>query len=228
MDLTRGATAAVACVAAAWLCAGCGADTPLEYSDDALILPATLQEALPLAQAQARAVSKDAYLTRMGGGYTVMDSTGRSANQTFVFHARVGPSSARRITVHLIHGSPWVYDLSIPSADLPPRFHDADLVLDSDGVVERVRQLAGGYVIRPAEAYAARLSVIPSWPEPTSVGQSADRVAWRVDVLVLQSVSADGPPVYFSAARFYFDPGTADLLGDPVIPETGAELYPFP
>lgn len=225
MDLKRPLLATLLALALA----GCGEDTPFEVGDDALVLPSTLQEALPLATARARAVADGAYLTRMGGGFSVMDATGRGSSQSFLFHARVGPQSYRRITVHLVHGSPWVQDAVVAAPDVPGPFDPQELVLDSDGVVQRTVQLLPGYpAVAPAEAFSARLSSVPAWPEPSSVGQIGTAVAWRVDVLVLQEIpGSEGPPVYFSAARFYFDPETAELLGDPVIPEQ-PELYPFP
>lgn len=222
MDLSPRAllAPAIAC-----LLAGCAAETPLEYGRDALLLPATLQETLPLARARAQEVASGAYVTRLGGGFSVMDATGRGPSHTFVFHARVAPQTFRRITVHVIHGSPWVDDVPVSPADAPAPFDEAELTLDSDGVVERTVQLAPSYGVAPGDAYAARLSAVPSFPEPP--GGVGDVVAWRVDVLVLLP-SGDGPPVYFSAARFYFDPETAELLDDPVIPGTGPELYPWP
>ncbi len=223
MDLTpRFRTIALA---VGLLLGGCAEETPLEYGHDALLLPATLQDALPLALAQARQVAPGAYVTRLGGGFSVMDAAGRGSSHSFVFHARVAPQTFRRITVHLVHGSPWVSDVPVPPPDAPAPFEPEELVLDSDSVVERTVQLAPSYGVLPADAYAARLSAVPAYPEPP--GAAASLVAWRVDVLVLRE-AGDGPPVYFSAARFYFDPGTAELLDDPVIPATGPELYPYP
>ncbi len=222
MDLTPRAPAAA--LAALILLGGCAEETPLEYGRDALLLPATLGEALPLALAQAREVAAGAYVTRLGGGFSVMDAAGRSSSHTFVFHARVASQTFRRITVHLIHGSPWVSDVPVPPPDAPAPFEPEELTLDSDGVVARTVQLAPSYGVGPGDAYAARLSAVPAFPEPPGSG---GLVAWRVDVLVLQE-AGDGPPVYFSAARFYFDSVTAELLDDPVIPANGPELYPYP
>jgi hypothetical protein len=220
MDLTRRPAALLAGVLLALQ--GCASDAPFEYGEDALLLPATLGDALPLAEAQARAEYPNAYLTRMGGGFTVEDEQGRSHNHSFIFHARVGPSRYQ-IDVHLIHGSPWVQTRT--ETDPPPPFAEADLVLDSDGVVTRAIQLAPLNGVPLTGVYSARLSTTPAWPEPENVNDPGDRIAWRVDFLVLQPSGAT--TVYFSTARFYFDPRTGDLLGSPVVP-SDPELYPFP
>ncbi len=221
MDLTR--RFALAAAFASTALSGCGSDSPLEYGADALILPATLGEALPLALSEARAEEEGAYVTRLGGGFTVMDEGGRGPNHTFIFHARAGRGVLRRITVHLFHGSPWVDVVTVPEAPAP--FDSTELVLDSDDVVERAIQLAPQHGIALTPAFAARLSAVPVWPEPENATDVSTNVAWRVDFLVLQPLG--NTSVYFSAARFYFDPTDAELLGPPEEPAT-PELYPFP
>ena len=199
---------------------GCSSDTPFSYSDAAQQFPTTLDEALPLATDLARAQNGGAYVTRMGGGFTVMDDHGRAWSHSFLFAAREG-RILRKITVHLIHGSPWVTAENVP--EIPRPFADSTLALDSDDVVERAIQLAPQYGVSLTGDYAARLSSVPSFPEPGS--QTDAVVAWRVDFLTLQPIS--GSTVYFSAARFYFDPVNGDSLGV-VIPPPPGELYPYP
>lgn len=224
MDLTTfGARMRSTVAAALWalVAAGCGSDSPFEYSDQALLLPATLEDALPLATSQARARSEGAYVTRMGGGFSVMDAQGRAWNHSFIFHAREG-RVLRKITVHLIHGSPWVTDENVP--DIPRPFADSTLALDSGDVVERAVQLAPSHGLALPSEFAARLSTSPVWPEPTNPPPPNPVVAWRVDFLTLQPIS--GSLVYFSSARFYFNPVTGDELGTVIL--TAPELYPFP
>jgi hypothetical protein len=222
MDLrTTGRRALALGAACGALALGGCSDTPFEYSDDAMRLPSTLKDALPLATSAARARAPGAFVTRMGGGFTVMDDRGRASDHSFVFHAREGQAKIK-ITVHLIHGSPWVQDEIVP--DIPRPFADSTLALDSDGVVERAVQLAPSHGVDVPERFAARLSTTPSWPEPHDVTQTGDVIAWRVDFLVLQPIG--GSTVYFSAARFYFDPVTGEELGVVVPPQP--ELYPFP
>jgi hypothetical protein len=223
MDLIRRLAPRFAALVVSLVLVGCGSDDPIEYGDDALLLPATLGEALPLATSEARAREEGAYLTRLGGGFTVLDEGGQGANHTFVFHTRATRGVLRRITVHLFHGSPWVDVVTVPEA--PPPFDAAELSLDSDAVVERAIQLAPIYAVALAPAYSARLSTVPSWPEPESVTDVGTDVAWRVDFLVLQPIG--NTTVYFSSARFYFDPESGDLLGPPEHPAS-PELYPFP
>jgi hypothetical protein len=200
---------------------GCGSDTPFSYSEDALALPGTIFDALPLATAQARAESPGAYVARMGGGFTVMDDQGRAWNHSFLFYAHEG-RILRKITVHLIHGSPWVMAETVP--EVPRPFADSTLALDSDSVVKRAVQLAPSHGLTLPSHYAARLSTVPAWPEPQDASQTGDVIAWRVDFLTLQPIS--GSTVYFSAARFYFDPVTGEELG--VVISNPPELYPFP
>jgi hypothetical protein len=217
------ARALLAPAVAALLGGACASETPVEYGSDPILLPATLGDALPLAEDLARDLAERPYVTRLGGGLAVMDSEGRAWNHSFVFHAREGPSILRKITVHLVHGIPWVDVVTV--SDAPPPFPPALLGLDSDGVVARAIQLAPQYGLDLPAAYAARLSVVPAWPEPETVDDQAEEVAWRVDFLKLTPI--EGTSVWFSTARFYFDPVTAEPFDDPVIPEA-AELYPFP
>jgi hypothetical protein len=223
VDLMRaarfGPLPALCCIFAA----GCASDAPLEYGEDALILPATVLEALPLALAEAQAEEPNAYVTRLGGGFTVLDEAGRGSNHSFLFHARAARGVLRRVTVHLVHGSPWVDVVTVP--DAPPPFDPAELTIDSDAVIERAIQLAPQYGIALTPAYGARLSAIASWPEPENASDPGSEIAWRVDFLVLQPLG--NTSVYFSTARFYFHPTDADLLGPPEHPP-GPELYPFP
>ncbi|MFN8179352.1 MAG: hypothetical protein U0167_15585 [bacterium] len=221
--LSRGALAG----ALGLLAAGCG-DTPFEYSRDALRLPATLKEALPLATLEAQRENPSAFVARLGGGLAVMDDHGRSFDHTFIFYAH-DHNILRKITVDLIHGTPWLKAETVPLADGHPFVHpDTDLSLDSDSVVERAIQLAPQYGVDLAPHYAARLSSVPAFPEPHDVTEIGDVIAWRVDFLVIGT----GSTAYFSYARFYFDPATGDLLHatgaqNPVKPPQ-AELYPFP
>jgi hypothetical protein len=231
MDLTRGAAARVFALGFVFpVLAGCS-DDPASYSGDAMLLPATLFEALPLATKISRDWNGDAFPTRLGGRFTVMDAQGRALNHSFEFHARFG-LQWRRLTVDLISGVPWTQDT--PAGEPPPTFRSLG-DLDSDSVVGIAIALAGQLntddpgSIPPATHYAARLLSVAVWPEPTSTVDPADSVAWRVDFLELDELSNDDPtPVWWSLARFYVDPDDGQFLGDPVLPATGRELYPFP
>jgi len=206
----------------ALVAAGCGSDTPFEFTQDAMKLPATLDEALPLATRVAQSANATAFVTRLGGGVTVMDEHGRAWDHSFIFHAHQS-TIVRKITVNLIHGTPWVKVETVPPGPHPFVNPETDLSIDSDDVVERAVQLAPLYGVNLAAHYSARLSSVPAFPEPHDVTQIGDVIAWRVDFLTLVA----GSTAYFSYARFYFDTATADLLGSPVIPAQ-PELYPFP
>jgi hypothetical protein len=211
--------------------AGCGSEDPTSFSGDAMLLPATLFEALPLAAQIARDWNEAAFATSLGGGYTVMDPEGRALNHSFEFHARFG-LQWRRLCVDLINGTPWTLESTVPSP--PPSFRTLD-VFDSDAAVGFAIDMAelinadDPGAIPSAQWFAARLRSEAVWPEPVSVAIPADSVAWRVDFLQLDAFSStDSTPVWWSLARMYIDPDDALFLGDPVIPPTGRELYPFP
>lgn len=234
MDLTRAARGIAVGVVAASVAvvAGCDGGNPASFSPDALVLPASLKEALPLADAIARKWNPDAYLAGLGGDYSVADSTGRSVNQSFVYYARFGPYTVRKLTVELINGAPWTQDDIVGT---PPRpFPDRDFI-DSDEAIRLSIQLAEQKFVPTAQAYAARLLCIPVYPEP-GCAQMPTALAWRVDFLELDD-GPQGTPVWWSLARFYLDPwpdsaGTAqflDIQKMPILPncgQTSREIYP--
>jgi hypothetical protein len=233
VDLTGAARSAALVLFGAGVSAtgGCSSEDPASFSEDALLLPATLFEALPLATDIARDWNGSAFVTSLGGGYTVMDAEGRALNHSFEFHGRFG-LQWRRLTVDLVNGVPWTLDSVVPAP--PPAFRTLD-VFDSDVAVafaiswaELINADDPG-TIPDAQYFAARLLSDAVWPEPTSVTVPADSVAWRVDFLQLDAFSStDSTPVWWSLARMYIDPDDAKFLGSPVIPPSGRELYPFP
>jgi hypothetical protein len=223
MDLTRAlrAVAAGTLLAAA---AGCSDGNPASFSDTAVRLPATLKEALPLADTIAREWNPNAFVAALGGGFTVGDEEGRSRNHSFVYYARFGPTSLRKLTIDFINATPWTLETIVGSAPFP--FRDRAF-LDSDDVVGVCRDLAdllnqNGTVIPAAEAYAPRLLSVAVWPEP-GPQTTPDTVAWRVDFLILTE-GPQGAPVWYSVARFYVDPWDGQFLGSPVVP-VQPELY---
>jgi hypothetical protein len=228
MDVTRRAFAALAGLALLAAGAGCSSDSPAGLTDDAMPLPATLFEAMTLAQAEARRWSENAQVARIGGGFTVMDAEGRARDHTFVWFARDG-QIRRRLDQHLFSGVPWQIDQRVSEPD-PPL--DLSLYLDSDvmvpaaiNVAEEINAQAMTDSIPITESFSARLSSRPAWPEPVG-GVSADSVAWRVDFLELAPSPTNGTLVWWSTARFYFDPRTGELY-EAVVPNQ-RELYPLP
>lgn len=232
MDLTARArhVAAGLGLTAALCTAGCG-DDPASYSNDALLLPATVTEAYRFADALAHEWSPSAFVTSMGGSFAVMDSLGRARNHSFVFHARDG-QIYRRLTIHLIEGTPWMQDMIVPEP--PPPFVQVESLIDSDvaiGLALNLAQLVNeahpDSIPIPVE-FAARLQSVPVYPEPGTDPDPNTEVAWRVDFLELDVLESSNSLVYWSTARFYFDPYSGTLFGQPVLPPTGRELYPFP
>jgi len=207
--------ARLAAVAAALLVGGCSSsDTPFELDDDALGLPATLKEAHALASRLARETSDRAYVTELGGKFTIMDRDGRARNHSFVFHAVDGQLVFRRIEVDLIGGSPWI--LAETVGPPPPAFPDLEAIGDSDDAIAAA--LGRAELINAAnpdsipipEIFAARIRSSPQWPENSSNSTEEPQVAWRVDFLeqMPPPSGATGVVVPWSTARFYF---TVDL-----------------
>jgi hypothetical protein len=230
MDLTRGASG-IATILAALAMGACSSE---DYSigDDGVVLPASLLEAYPIAQATARAWSNDVFVLSAGGGFAVMNEAGLARDHSYQFHSR---RRLQTLTVHLIGGIPWTQEISDPVPPGPPIFVDfvpyVEL-LDSDDVVpqaveEAIRiNAAFPDSIPAATHYAARLLSIAVWPEAESVNDPTPNTqAWRVDFLVLQPFG--GSTTYFSNARYYIHPRNGLFLGAPVVPSQ-PELYPFP
>ena len=209
--------------------AGCVSESPYSLSDEGMPLPATVLEALPLATFEAVRWSENAQVTSMGGGFTVLDSEGRGRNHTFAFHARDG-RIRRRLDMHLFGGIPYQFDTQIQGPPPPldiPQYVDSDVaVAAAIDIALEINAVTPDSIPPVPESFAARLSSRPAWPEPQSVDQQADSVAWRVDFLLLQVFSGSGAEVWWSTARFYLDPRTGELYGT-VVPDQ-PELYPFP
>lgn len=207
------------------LVAGC--DKEFEFSNDAMILPATLFDGLPLANEMARQWSENAHLVRMGGGFAVMDRHGAAVNHTYEYQARFGFTS-RKLTVNLIAGMPWTNDVTISSID--PPFVDFEMFVDSDAVVAAAVQRADAInaqhpdSIPVPEIFAARLSTLPAWPERRD--GVPEFLAWRVDFLEEDIFEGTQSLVYWSTARFYFLPTDEDSLLGYTIPLAGREVYP--
>ena len=72
----------------------------------AILLPATLKEAMVLADRVAGEWSEGAYVTELGGGFTIMDANGGSTNHSFVYHARDG-AIRRVMNLHILGGIVW-------------------------------------------------------------------------------------------------------------------------
>jgi hypothetical protein len=214
----------------------CGEDPPTSFSDDAVTLPATILEMYPLAARLAGDWNENAFPSRLGGGFTVLDADGRGRNHSFEFHARFG-TQTRRLTVHFFNGVPWLQDT--PAGSPPVPFTGVDF-LDSDATVGVCRDLADALndvapgSIPAASAYAARLISANVYPEPRNASDTPTERAWRVDFLEEAprdpSPGGDPTPVWWSLARFYIGLEDGQFLGDPVLPatDTGRELYPFP
>ena len=235
MDLmsapARRARARASLVLLALAGSACSDGNPASYSADALLLPATALEAYRFADALARDWDENAFVTTMGGSFAVMDSLGRARNHSFVFHAR-DSAVHRRLTIHLIGGTPWLQDVIVPEP--PPRFVQIESLIDSNAAIALAINLAlhanettPDSIPVPVE-FAARLLSTPVFPEQGTDPEPNTEVAWRVDFLVFETLESSSTLVYWSTARFYFDPYSGQLLGDPVLPPTGRELYPFP
>jgi hypothetical protein len=223
----RGAGFTILALAAA---AGCS-EPGHEFLDDRMVLPATLFDALELTDQLARDWSENAYVTELGGGFTVMNAAGEARNHSFEYFTREG-FTTRRLTVHLIGGAPWMLDS--PAAFPDPPFDRLEDIVDSDVVVvaainwaEQANSVTPDSIPVP-ELFAARLSSLVVWPEPIPGGASPDSIAWRVDFLEEDFLPESGSLVYWSTARFYFQPTSGDSLGEPVLPAGGRELYPRP
>lgn len=205
--------------ALAWLLGGCSSsDAPFELDEGSIELPATLLEAHPLAAKLAREESPNAYVTEMGGGFTIMDAQGRARNHSFVFHSTEGQLVFRRIFVDLIGGSPWVMEENVGPPPQP--FIDLDAIGDSDLAIAAALNIA--HEINSAqpdsipipELFAARIRSTAQWPEQAGSSTADPQIAWRVDFLVELPPASDptGVPIPWSTARFYFTPGLDALL----------------
>lgn len=230
MVLTRRAGALVTPAVLLAFVAGCS-QKELEYSESALLLPGTLFDGLTLADAVARDWSENAHLVRLGGEFAVMNERGEARNHSYVYDARFGPATTRRLTVHLVAGMPWSQDT--PVATIDPPFVDFPSLLDSDAVVGAALDWARAInadhpdSIPIPEIFAASLASVATWPERRS-GSPPESVAWRVDFVEEDIYSPPSGPdvlVYWSLARFYFQPATGDTLGH-VVPPGGREIYP--
>lgn len=207
---------------------GCS-DSPTSFSDDAILLPATLSEALQLADQIAGEWSENAQLARIGGGFTVMNAEGRARNHTFVYFARDG-RIRRKLDLHLISGVPWQFDQIVSEPDPPldlTGLSGSDVVIPAAiNFAELVNEAFPDSIPIP-ENFSARLSSRPVWPEPGGTDDPTN-VAWRVDFLVSQVNPASGAIVWYSSARFYYRPESQELeLLGTAIPNQ-PELYPFP
>jgi hypothetical protein len=235
MDLTRSGrrwfvrAALGAALVAAGACSS--SDSGVTYGENDLLLPATLKEALVLADRVAKEWADNAYVTELGGGFTIMDANGRSENHTFVYHARVG-AIRRFMNLHMIGGIVWHDDQITGFPEQP--FADLDSFADSDAAVAFAINLAEDINAATAdsipvtEKFAAALLSRPQWPPAGSGIGGNPELAWRVDFLVFQAVANSSTPVPFSTVRFYLDPVTLAPLGDPVVPAFGPELYSGP
>ncbi len=227
--------------ASAALASGCGDE--FSTSEGALLLPASLHEGYSLGLEVALEWSDDVFLRTSGGGgyhfvqsagggFAVMDASGRSRNHSFQFHSR---TKGMNFIVHLLEGIPWTQE--VPDAVPPPpillHFVPFERLVGSEIVVpnaiNRAESINAQFPdsIPAATDYAARLLSIPTWPEPDFVGDEADSIAWRVDFLVVTDFPAADGATYGSVARFYLHPDTGESLGAPVVPDA-PELYPFP
>ena len=210
--------------------ASCSSDQAVSYGEEDILLPATLKEAMVLADRVAGEWSEGAYVTELGGGFTLMDATGRATNHSFVYHARDG-AIRRVMNLHILGGIVWHDDRVNPGAPDPP-FQDLDSIADSDAAVAVAINLAESInaanadSIPVTELFAAALLSRNQWPPP-SIGP-AEELAWRVDFIVLRPVPPNTVPVPFSTVRFYLEPETLEPLGDPVVPAFGPELYSGP
>ena len=126
---------------------------------------------------------------------------------------------------------PWLNPVTVSEPDLP--FEHLESFIDSDlAVAAAINQAGEANAVTPdsipvTPLFAARLSSVPAWPEPFGA-VIADSVAWRVDFLEEDIHPITQSLVYWSTARFYFQPQSASLLGEPILPASGRELYPFP
>ncbi len=241
MDLTKRRRALLGAVAMTVVAVGCGDD--FSTSESALLLPASVQEAYPVALAVAYDWMDDVFfrvpggggydfVQSAGGGFAVLDASGRGRNHSFQFHSR---RAGANLVVHLLEGIPWTQEISdaVPPPPILVHFVPFDRLLDSDVVVpsaiERAQLINTQFPdsIPAATDYAARLLSIPTFPEPAFVGDEADSIAWRVDFLIEQEFQSAGGISYGSVARFYIHPQTGQHLGAPVVP-TNPQLYPFP
>lgn len=202
------------------LAVGC-ADPGFEVSEEGAALPATLEEMLPSATSFARSWEGDAYLTGMGGGYTITDAEGRGYAHSFRFH---GSASQRDLDVHLFAGSPWGGERSARTSRPAALAEVAEPRVSSDAALAAARdEVAASYpATEEPQAYSVRLLSRAVWPEGTSPGSSPDRIAWRVDYL--EERPSGGGLLWWSLLRVYVDPGTGEVLG--VVREEG--LYPDP
>lgn len=220
---------------------GCeSSDAPFELADDAIDLPATMMEAYRLANRLALDESERAYVTKMGGGFTLMNHLGQARNHSFVFHAREGIGVSRRFIIHLIAGAPWIQTSTVNSP--PQSFADVEALADSDEAIAAVLEftaqtntafpdsipLPEGAFDDDAFVYAAKILSNPQWPEPNDTSGESPRVAWRVDFLTTGVPGGGGVPVPYSLVRFYLDPVTLEVLAAPIKSGPGGELYPWP
>jgi hypothetical protein len=203
-----GAFASLAAVLAALAGGGC-ADSGVEVAPEGFVLPATLEEALPLAEAVAHDWDGDAYVFCLGGGYTFTDTTGRSRNHSYRFYSR---RLERRLDVHLFEGTPWGEDES--KWPPPTPLSAVDVQVTSDEAVRVAVATAADLRLDVSDDLSARLFSFPVWPENFSgLDGATDSVAWRIDFLEMRWFPGMEDTVAYSQARIYVHVETGDTLG---------------
>ena len=190
------------------LSGGC-ADSGVEYSESAFLLPASLEEALPLAEALAREWNERAYLYCLGGGYTVTDTTGRGRTLSSRFYST---QMHRRLNVHLFAGTPWLEDEyhwppPTPMSAVPAQVSSDEAVQVAVAVAEELR-------LDVPSTLCPKLLSYPVWPEVIGgTSQVTDSVAWRVDFIEKRYFPGYEDSVAWSIARVYVHVVSGDTLG---------------
>ncbi len=206
--LSLGSLLLLAAVLASGLTGGC-ADSGVEYSENAFLLPATLEDALPLAEALAREWNERAYLYGLGGGYTVTDTTGRGRTLSYRFYST---QMHRRLNVHLFAGTPWLED----EYHWPPptQMSAVPREVDSEEAVRVAVDVAEELHLDVPSLLCPKLLSYPVWPEVIGgTSQVTDSVAWRVDFIEKRYFPGYEDSVAWSIARVYVHVVSGDTLG---------------
>lgn len=196
--------------------AGCGSVTDPEYTaDDLPRFPATMLEALPIAQAAAEREGEGVRPTTFGGGFFVTDERGVARELSYRFRVFVD-GQQRNVEVDLFEGLPRVR-VTDPIGVIP--VVPVEAIQDSDALVRKAigEGILAGVTI--PEFFAPYLAGRAAWPEPEAGSTDVPtEFASRVDFLELRRNDDTGDDIWWSTARFYFEPFTGEFLGS-IVPD---------
>jgi len=222
LDFSRRSLRRASCVVAlltlilAWGCE----DSGFEIAEDA-DLPATLDEALPAAEAIAHEWSESAFLWGMGGGYTVADEEGRGYNHSFRFYSR---RREELLDLHFFAGTHWAKATHRVDGPAPlSAVLDWDRrVTSAEATMIAVQAVSDSTIpsLEVPEATSSRLLSHPVWPE-RQTNVPTDSLAWRIDFVEKRPQA--GTLVWWSIVRVYLHPETGKVFE---VVDNRPQVYP--